>query len=85
MAVPGTAIGADADAKSNYARSKAEGEAGVREAFPGATILRPSIIFGAEDHFFNRFAALMRLGVIPEATCVACANLSLRTRELSAS
>ena len=56
-----SAIGAAADAKANYARSKAAGEAAVREAFAGATILRPSIIFGAEDHFFNRFAALMRL------------------------
>ena len=56
-----SAIGADAEAPSHYARSKAAGEAQVREAFANATILRPSIIFGPEDGFFNRFAALMRL------------------------
>ncbi len=56
-----SAIGADAEAKSRYARSKAAGEARVRAAFPAATILRPSIVFGPEDRFFNRFAALMRL------------------------
>ncbi len=56
-----SAIGADAEAKSRYARSKADGEARVRAAFPAATILRPSIVFGPEDQFFNRFAALMRL------------------------
>jgi uncharacterized protein YbjT (DUF2867 family) len=56
-----SAIGADPESKSAYAASKAEGEAVVRREFPGATILRPSIVFGPEDHFFNRFAALMRL------------------------
>ena len=56
-----SAIGADAEAKSRYARSKADGEARVRASFPAATILRPSIVFGPEDHFFNRFAAVMRL------------------------
>lgn len=55
-----SAIGADAGSDSRYARSKAEGEAYVAKAFKGATILRPSIIFGAEDHFFNRFAAMAR-------------------------
>lgn len=53
-----SAIGADAASPSAYARSKAAGEAAVRAAFPAATILRPSIIFGAEDDFFNRFAAM---------------------------
>lgn len=56
-----SAIGADPDASSRYARSKGEGEARVRAAFAGATILRPSIVFGPEDEFFNRFAALARL------------------------
>lgn len=56
-----SAIGADANSDSKYARSKAEGEAAVRAAFPGATIVRPSIIFGPEDHFFNQFAQLASL------------------------
>jgi uncharacterized protein YbjT (DUF2867 family) len=55
-----SAIGADAASESDYARSKAQGEAGVRAALPGAVILRPSIVFGPEDKFFNRFANLAR-------------------------
>jgi NADH dehydrogenase len=55
-----SAIGADAESESVYARTKAEGEAAVREAFPNAVILRPSIIFGPEDGFFNKFAQLAR-------------------------
>ena len=55
-----SAIGANPDAKSVYARTKAEGERAVREIFPQAVILRPSIVFGPEDDFFNRFAALAR-------------------------
>ncbi len=54
-------IGADTSAPARYYRSKAEGESKVSEIFPGATIIRPSIIFGPEDYFFNRFAALIRL------------------------
>ncbi len=57
-----SAIGADADADSDYARTKAQGEAGVLAHMPNAIILRPSIIFGTEDQFFNRFAAMTRLG-----------------------
>lgn len=53
-----SAIGADAHSPSLYAQSKAAGEALVRQHFPAATILRPSIIFGVEDAFFNRFAAM---------------------------
>jgi NADH dehydrogenase len=56
-----SAIGADAASKSLYAKSKADGEAAVRAAFPGAVILRPSIVFGPEDQFFNRFAQMTRL------------------------
>ena len=56
-----SAIGADAHSSSSYARTKAEGEAAVRQAFPAATILRPSIVFGPEDDFFNRFARMTRL------------------------
>ncbi|MCU0829442.1 MAG: complex I NDUFA9 subunit family protein [Tabrizicola sp.] len=57
-----SAIGADAQSDSDYARTKAEGEAAVVAAFPGAVILRPSIIFGTEDQFFNRFAGMTRMG-----------------------
>ncbi|KPQ06273.1 MAG: NADH dehydrogenase [Rhodobacteraceae bacterium HLUCCA12] len=56
-----SAIGADTQSDSEYARSKAEGEAAVKAAFPGAVILRPSIMFGPEDNFFNRFAGMTRL------------------------
>lgn len=55
-----SAIGASATSLSRYARSKAEGEASVLAALPEATILRPSIVFGTEDSFFNRFAAMAR-------------------------
>ena len=56
-----SAIGADPEAESNYGRTKGEGEQAVRAAFPGATILRPSIAFGQEDAFVNRFARMARL------------------------
>jgi NADH dehydrogenase len=56
-----SAIGADPQSASHYARSKAAGEAALLDVAPGAVILRPSIVFGAEDQFFNRFAALARL------------------------
>lgn len=63
-----SAIGADAEAASDYARTKAAGEAAVQEHFPSAVILRPSVIFGAEDGFFNRFAGMTRLSpVLPIA------------------
>lgn len=53
-----SAIGADPGSQSLYARSKGEGEQAVAAAFPGATILRPSVVFGPDDQFFNRFAGL---------------------------
>jgi uncharacterized protein YbjT (DUF2867 family) len=56
-----SAIGADANSPSHYARTKAEGERRVLAAVPAATIMRPSIAFGPEDDFFNRFAALARI------------------------
>ena len=59
-----SALGADPQSGSAYARSKAAGEAAVREILPDAAILRPSVVFGPEDHFFNRFAALARLSPI---------------------
>jgi uncharacterized protein YbjT (DUF2867 family) len=61
-----SAIGADAESGSAYARSKAEGEAAALALVPGAVVLRPSIMFGPEDTFFNRFAVLARmLPVLP--------------------
>ena len=56
-----SAIGADPAAESAYARTKGEGEQAVRAAFPGAAILRPSILFGPEDDFVNKFAGLISL------------------------
>lgn len=56
-----SALGADANSSSKYARTKAEGEAAAREVFPDAVVIRPSIVFGAEDNFFNRFAAMAQL------------------------
>lgn len=53
-----SAIGADAQSPSRYARSKAEGEAAVLAAVPTGTVVRPSVVFGTEDQFFNRFGAL---------------------------
>jgi NADH dehydrogenase len=61
-----SAIGADADSPTDYARTKAEGEQAVLAAFPGATILRPSILFGPDDTFINMFAQLIaRLPAMP--------------------
>ncbi|HEY1604541.1 MAG TPA: complex I NDUFA9 subunit family protein [Allosphingosinicella sp.] len=56
-----SAIGADPESDSAYGRTKGEGEQAVRGAFPGATIVRPSLLFGREDAFINRFANLARL------------------------
>ena len=56
-----SSIGADAESRSNYARTKAEAEQATLEAIPTATILRPSIIFGSEDGFFTRFAEMARM------------------------
>ena len=53
-----SALGADPQSESKYARTKAEGEAAVREIYPDAVVIRPSIVFGAGDRFFNRFAAM---------------------------
>jgi NADH dehydrogenase len=59
-----SALSADRNSTSTYSRSKAEGEEAVRAAFPGATILRPSLVFGPEDDFFNRFGAIARVSPI---------------------
>jgi uncharacterized protein YbjT (DUF2867 family) len=60
-----SAIGADPDSPSNYGRTKGEAELAVRKAFPKATIVRPSLAFGPEDNFTNRFAGLARLPFLP--------------------
>ncbi|UWQ04865.1 complex I NDUFA9 subunit family protein [Aliiroseovarius crassostreae] len=61
-----SSLASDPDAPSQYGRTKARGDAAVQEAFPSAVILRPSIIFGQEDAFFNRFANMTRMSpVIP--------------------
>lgn len=61
-----SAIGADPEGGSLYAQSKGKGEAAILEAFPSAVILRPSVVFGPEDQFFNRFAGMARITpVIP--------------------
>ncbi len=57
-----SAIGADANSDSVYSQTKAQGEAGVLAHMPGAVILQPSVIFGTEDQFFNRFAGMTRMG-----------------------
>ncbi len=59
-----SSIGADPQSDSEYQRTKGEGEAAVRAAFPNAVILRPSVIFGQEDRFFNRFAGMSRMGPV---------------------
>ena len=56
-----SALGADLNSPSTYAQSKAKGEASILKIFPDATILRPSIVFGSEDQFFNRFAKMAQL------------------------
>ena len=60
-----SAIGADPASESDYGRTKGLGEQAVQTAFPGATIIRPSVVFGPEDEFTNRFASLARLPILP--------------------
>ena len=59
-----SAIGADSRSSSAYARTKAAGEQAVRDAFPTVTILRPSVVFGPEDQFFNRFATIATISPV---------------------
>jgi uncharacterized protein YbjT (DUF2867 family) len=65
-----SAIGASTQSRSQYARTKAMGEEAVTEAFPLASILRPSVVFGPSDDFFNRFAALAQ--VLPVMPVIGC-------------
>jgi uncharacterized protein YbjT (DUF2867 family) len=55
-----SALGADANSAAEYARTKAAGEAGAQAAFPGAIVIRPSVVFGPDDNFFNQFAKMAR-------------------------
>ena len=59
-----SAIGADAEGPTRYGQSKGRGEQGILRHFPNAMILRPSVVFGPEDEFFNRFASMSRLGPV---------------------
>lgn len=60
-----SAIGSNPEAPSDYGRTKGEGEQAVRSAFPSATIVRPSVVFGQEDQFTNRFASMARFPILP--------------------
>ena len=60
-----SAIGADVGSPSSYGRTKAQGETAVREAFPAATFIRPSLVFGPEDNLTNRFAGMARVPFLP--------------------
>jgi uncharacterized protein YbjT (DUF2867 family) len=66
-----SALGADAASPSRYAKSKAAGETAVLAAFPTATVLRPSVLFGPDDHFFNRFAAMAQILPVMPVICGA--------------
>jgi NADH dehydrogenase len=59
-----TTMGISEESESNYSRSKAEGENAIREIFPNATLIKPSIVFGPEDNFFNKFAWLARVAPV---------------------
>jgi NADH dehydrogenase len=59
-----SALGADANSESKYAQTKAEGEAAVRSVYPDAVVVRPSVVFGPEDDFFNRFAAMAQISPV---------------------
>ncbi len=59
-----SSLGADLNSKSRYSSSKAEGEARAKAAYPGAIILKPSVVFGPEDNFFNKFAAMARFSPV---------------------
>ena len=73
-----SAIGADIKSDALYAQTKGLGEAAVKKAFPGATILRPSVVFGPEDGFFNLFAGMSRLApALPVFGCPAWPKVSV--------
>lgn len=65
-----SALGADKDSPAAYGRTKFQGEEAVKKAFPKATVLRPSVVFGPEDNFFNQFAAMAKLS--PALPVIGC-------------
>ena len=74
-------VGADENSASEYARAKAMGERAVSAAMPGAQIFRPSIMFGPEDDFFNKFAAMARLlPALPKAWASSGSVAGLKAR-----
>jgi uncharacterized protein YbjT (DUF2867 family) len=77
-----SALGADAQSDSAYARSKAQGEEAVKAAFPEAVILRPSVVFGPDDDFFNRFAKLAVLSPVLPVFCDDGYKVTLKPEEL---
>lgn len=78
-----SALGADADSSSQYARSKAAGELAVRQEFREATILRPGLVFGPDDDFFNRFAGLTRVtAALPLFGCRFVGLMQIRPMEI---
>lgn len=73
-----SAIGADVQSASSYGRTKADGEAAASAAFPGVTILRPGVVFGPDDKFFNMFASLARFSpVLPVFGCPPVPKVSV--------
>ena len=80
-----SALGADKESQSAYSRSKAAGEEAVIAAFPNATIIRPSVVFGPEDDFFNRFARMAVVSpVLPVITTWECPCSKLRNGSYTA-
>jgi len=77
-----SALGADPESPSAYARTKAAGEQAVLEAFPAATIMQPSVVFGVEDGFFNKFAGIMRwTPALPVFGCPLIPNVRFNTED----
>ncbi|MAG97307.1 MAG: complex I NDUFA9 subunit family protein [Rhodospirillales bacterium] len=73
-----SALGADANSPADYGRTKAAGEVAALDAFPDATVVRPSVVFGSEDKFFNLFAGMARLlPVLPVFGCPTIPKVSL--------
>ncbi|HEX6860284.1 MAG TPA: complex I NDUFA9 subunit family protein [Caulobacteraceae bacterium] len=79
-----SSIGADLNARAKYARTKAEGEQAVREAVPSAAVIRSSVVFGPEDHFFNRFGQMAALSPVLPVICGASKMQPIYVGDLAA-